>query len=99
MNKKKNLVTDDLRIKQSEEILFQDIQDEIIILNMKNENYLGLDKVGARFWNILLNTSSVKHAYDQILDEFDVEPGTLEKDLNEFLSELLKNNLVKLTSV
>ena len=36
MNKKKNLVTDDLRIKQSDEILFQDIEDELIILNISD---------------------------------------------------------------
>ena len=97
MNKKNNLVTDDLRIKQSEEILFQDIQDEIIILNMKNENYLGLDKVGARFWNILLNCNTTKDAYGQLVEEYEVEPTTLKKDLNNFINELLKNNLVKLT--
>jgi len=98
MGKINNYISENLTIKRSNDILFQDIQDEIIILNMNNENYLGLDKVGARFWNILLNTSSVKHAYDQILDEFDVESGTLEKDLNDFLSELQKNGLVSIKS-
>jgi len=98
MNKKKNLVTDDLRIKQSEEILFQDIEDELIILNINDENYLGLDQVGTRMWNVLLNCNTTKDAYDQLLQEYEVEPTTLKKDLNNFINELLKNNLVKLTS-
>jgi len=93
MGNNTNYISEYYTIKRSNDILLQDIQDEIIILNMNNENYMGLDKVGARFWNILLSTSSVKNAYDQILDEFDVEPGPLEKDLNDFLSELLKNGL------
>ena len=99
MNKKKNLVTDDLRIKQSEEILFQDIEDELIILNINDENYLGLDQVGTRIWNVLLNCNTTKDAYGQLLEEYEVEPTTLKKDLNNFINELLKNNLVKLTSV
>jgi len=97
MNKKKNLVTDDLRIKQSEEILFQDIEDELIILNINDENYLGLDQVGTRIWNVLLNCITTKDAYDQLLQEYEVEPTTLKKELNNFINELLKNNLVKLT--
>jgi len=99
MNKKKNLVTDDLRIKQSEEILFQDIEDELIILNINDENYLGLDQVGTRMWNVLLNSNTTKHAYNQLLEEYDVEPNTLKKDLNNFINNLIENNLVKLTAV
>ena len=98
MGKINNYISENLTIKRSNDILLQDIQDEIIILNMKNENYLGLDKVGARFWNILLNTSSVKHAYDQILDEFDVEPKILEKDLNNYIYELVENDLISISA-
>ena len=98
MTKKKILVTDKLKIKQSEEILFQDIEDELIILNISDENYLGLDQVGTRMWNVLLNSNTTKQAYDQLLEEYDVEPTTLKKDLNNFINNLIENNLVKLTS-
>jgi len=98
MGNNTNYISEYYTIKRSNDILLQDIQDEIIILNMNNENYMGLDKVGARFWNILLNTSSVKHAYDQILDEFDVEPKILEKDLNNYISELVENDLISISA-
>jgi len=98
MGRKTNYISDNYKIKRSNDILFQDIQDEIIILNMNNENYLGLDKVGARFWNILINTDSVKDAYEQLLDEFDVEPKTLQRDLNNYISELVKNDLVTISA-
>ena len=98
MGRKTNYISDNYKIKRSNDILFQDIQDEIIILNMNNENYLGLDKVGARFWNILINPDSVKDAYEQLLDEFDVEPKTLQRDLNNYISELVKNDLVTISA-
>jgi len=98
MGRKTNYISDNYKIKRSNDILFQDIQDEIIILNMNNENYLGLDKVGARFWNILINTDSVKDAYEQLLDEFDVEPKTLQRDLNNYISELVKNDLISISA-
>jgi len=98
MSNNTNYISEYYTIKRSNDILLQDIQDEIIILNMNNENYLGLDKVGARFWNILINTDSVKDAYEQLLDEFDVEPKTLQRDLNNYISELVKNDLVTISA-
>jgi len=98
MPKKKNLVTEYLKINQQKEILYQDIEDELIILNIKEENYLGLDKVGTNLWNILLNSSSIKHAYDQMLEEYEVEPEILKNDLNNFINELEKNGLVTISS-
>jgi len=94
-----NLISNDIKIDKSEDILFQDIEEELIILNIKDENYLGLDKVGTRFWNILISSKSVKEAYKKILDEYEVEPDTLKKDLNNFISELAKNGLVIISTV
>lgn len=99
MPKKKNLVTENLKINQQKEILYQDIEDELIILHMENENYLGLDKVGTRFWNILISSKTVKEAYNKILEEYEVEPDPLKKDLNNFINELIKNDLVSVSSV
>ncbi len=98
MPKKKNLVTENLKINEQKEILYQDIEDEIIILNMKDENYMGLDQVGARMWNILLSSNTIQDAYDQLLEEYKVEPDTLKKDLNNFINELIKNDLVTVSS-
>lgn len=98
MPKKKNLVTENLKINQQKEILYQNIEDEIIILNMKDENYMGLDQVGARMWNILLSSNTIQDAYDQLLEEYKVEPDTLKKDLNNFINELIKNDLVTVSS-
>jgi len=95
----RNFITNDTRVVRDKEIIFQDIQDELIILNIKDENYLGLDNVGTRFWNILLNSSTTKDAYDKIMQEYDVEPNTLRTDLNSFISELIENKLVKIISV
>ena len=99
MQKKNNLISDDLKIKQSDEILFQDIQGELIILNIKDECYLGLDESGTDMWNVLLNCNTTKDAYDQLLQEYEVEPTTLKKDLNNFINNLIENNLVKLTAI
>jgi len=99
MPMKKNLVTEYLKINQQKEILYQDIEDELVILNIKEENYFGLDKVGTSLWNILLNSSSIKHAYDQMLEEYDVEPEILKNDLSNFINELEKNGLVRISTI
>ncbi len=94
MDNKSNYISDKYKISRSNDILDQDMQDELIILNMKDENYLGLDETGTRFWKVLLNSSSVKDAYEKLLDEYEVEPETLHSDLNEFIGNLEKNGLI-----
>jgi hypothetical protein len=95
---REDLISHRFKLSASKHILFQEILNEIIILNVNDENYLGLDQTGTRMWNVLLNSNTTKHAFDQLLGEYDVEPATLKKDLNNFINNLIENNLVKLTS-
>lgn len=49
MDNKNNFISENSKVEKSQDIIIQNIKDEIIIFNTKNENYLGLDEVGARF--------------------------------------------------
>jgi len=41
------------RVKINEDVLFQELQGEAVLLNLKSGVYLGLDIVGTRIWNLL----------------------------------------------
>ena len=42
------------RIRPSDEVLFQELQDESVLLDLKSGVYFGLDIVGTRIWQLLL---------------------------------------------
>ena len=82
------------RVTVSPEILFQDIADEVVLLNPQNEHYYGLDAVGARAWHLLKDQTDPSQVLSQLLNEYDVEECVLRRDLGRLLQELAAGGLV-----
>lgn len=82
------------RISIAPDVLVREIGGETVVLDLKTERYLGLDKVGTRMWNLLLASGSVDSAYKALLEEYDVDANRLERDLREFIDKLLEHGLV-----
>ena len=75
--------------------MIRTVGDESVLLNLKTEQYLGLDPVGTRFWGALTESATIQRAYERILAEFDVGTAELQQDLEEFISKLLEHRLVE----
>ena len=75
--------------------LVSELSGEAVILHLDSEQYFGLDEVGARMWQILMTSDSVSAAFDQMLDEWDVEPERLRSDLADLIEQLRENGLVE----
>ena len=84
------------RVLIAPDVLIRSIGGESVILDLKSQRYLGLDEVGTRMWQALLEADSVQAAYDALLDEYEVEPKKLEQDIREFLADLLANKLISI---
>ena len=76
-------------------VVIQQVSGEAIILNLNTEHYYGLDDVGTRMWELLTTSSSIGEAASQLLDEYDVGETTLHHDLQQLISVLEKNGLLK----
>ena len=85
------------RVRVPEEILISGLQGESVILNLNSERYFGLDEVGTRFLTLLSEAESIQAAYDSLLEEYDVEPEVLRRDLTALLDELVQQGLVKVS--
>lgn len=78
------------------DVLIQEIVDgESVLLNLETESYFGLDKMGRHFWKAITQSESLQKAYDTLMDEYDVDPELLRKDLNELVKKLLEKGLIK----
>jgi hypothetical protein len=76
-------------------VLFRLVGEEGVLLNLNTGMYLGLNLVGTRMWNVLVGASSIQAAYDELLQEYEVEPAQLRADLEEFLEQLLDQKLIE----
>ncbi len=78
----------------SEDILFQEIGGETVLLNLQSEHYFGLDPIGTRIWQVLAETSSPASVVQCLITEFDVAEAQLRGDVLRLIGELVESGLV-----
>ncbi len=82
------------RVEVSEEVLFQEIEGESVLLNLKNEQYFGLDEVGTRIWHLLTEDEETNKTLRCLLKEYDVEEEKMRNDLAVLINELNAQGLI-----
>jgi len=73
-----------------------DLGGEVVILDMKQSVYHGLEGAGAQMWNLLQQGKSLEEVRDAIVAEFDVDRLTCEIDLLNLVHELAGNGLIEI---
>ena len=81
-------------IKISTEVLSQEVSGEMVLLDLKSEEYLGLNEVGARIWQLLQAGKKLTEISDILIDEYDVSREELDGDINRLVAELRDAGLV-----
>lgn len=80
----------------AEGTLMRELDGEAILLNIKTEQYYGLDETGTRILAVLTESDSVQAALVQLLDEYEVEAEVLQQDVLELANNLLAQGLIDL---
>ena len=70
------------------------LKDEAVLLNLKTGKYYGLDAVGSRLWQLLIEHGSLAAAYQTLLAEYSVTPEQLEQDLIRIVDDMARVQLV-----
>jgi len=82
------------RIKLKEEVFFQELDGQAVILNVQTSTYFGLNEVGTRMWNLLSEHKHVGIVYNKLIEEYDVTAEQLAGDLQIFINDLQSKQLV-----
>lgn len=72
------------------------LDGESVLLNLETERYFGLDHTGTRMLELASTMPSIDAAYQELLEEFDVEPALLLEHFKELLNRLMENGLLQL---
>jgi coenzyme PQQ synthesis protein D (PqqD) len=89
------MISKNSKVVATKEQVSADLGGEVVILNMKNGVYYGLDPVGARIWSLIQDPTTVKVLRDAIFNEYDVEADRCERDLLVLLQDLASNELIE----
>ena len=78
-----------------EDVIFQPVEDELVLLSLKEQQYYGLDSIGSRMWHLLLEHGDVETVADRICDEFDADRGQVVRDVESMVEDLCAAGLMK----
>ena len=83
------------RLQRSDEVLFQNLDGEAVLLDLSSETYFGLNGVGTRVWELLESTPLLSDVCRQLQSEYDVERERAEGDLLELATRLIAAGLAR----
>lgn len=83
------------RVVRTEGIMTAPVDQEIVLLNMKGNNYISLDAIGRRIWELLENPIAVGELCRQLGGEFEATQEQISADVLPFLAELEGEGLVR----
>lgn len=85
--------------KKREEIVAREIAGETILVPIRGrladmQNIFSLNPVAEYIWRHLNGVKSVEEISMKILENYDMEKEEVDKDLHEFINDLLKEDLI-----
>jgi hypothetical protein len=92
----KAIIPDSATIVAAADLLVSEFESELVVLNLRDGVYYGLQDVGVRIWTLLQEPVTVMAVRDTLVSEYDVEPSRCERDLRALLKELASRGLIEI---
>lgn len=80
---------------RSDEVLFQEVGGEAVLLDLASEQYFGLDPVGTRIWHLLDGQTRLEQVHAALCVEYDADPQRIGDDLLVLARALAEAGLVR----
>ncbi len=86
---------DDQRFTRSPDVVSRTLDGEAVLLDLASSKYLGLNEVATRIWELMGAGQSLGEIRTALLDELDVSPDVLARDLDELVESMQKRGLIR----
>lgn len=84
---------------RSDSALYEEIDDEAVVLNMTDGCYYGLNPTGRALWGMLARPVTTAELHAGLQEKFsEIGAAEAERDVNDFLKQLTKCDLAKIVS-
>jgi len=75
--------------------LSSNLDDEVVILNLEEGMYYGMNDVSSLVWNMIQEPCVVEVIIDKVMEEYDVPKDQCQTDILSLLKELQEKNLIE----
>lgn len=86
---------DAILVRDDKGFLANRIGNELVVMDLKSGNYIGLNPVGAHIWNLLQTPTSMSGIIAQLLEEYDIDEATCREQTIEYLGKMQAQGLVQ----
>ena len=83
-------------VRPARDVLCAHVDDRCVLLDLRTEQYLGLDEVGSRIWSAVERGLTNAQMVQELAREYDAPTEVLERDTQRFLRDLYARRLVVL---
>lgn len=83
------------RVSVPEGVMIREIDGESVILNLSRESYFGLDRVGTRCWNWLVESSTIEDACHRLSETYEIETDRAVTDMKNLITQLVEGGLME----
>lgn len=89
-----NQISNETVIRRSEALLSNNLGDDVVMMDIEQGSYYGLEGVAARIWDFTEKPISVGSLCEKLSNEYDVSPEKCQEEVTAFLDSLLERKIV-----
>jgi hypothetical protein len=84
--------------KNNEKIAYRVIEDEAVVVNLKESTFHTLNPVGTFIWQQFNGKTAIESIIQRLADEFQIDLDTARLDCLEFINSLVEEDLISLST-
>lgn len=81
-------------IERTPDVLYSEIDGEVVILSVKNEEYYYLNSIGSAIWHILETPCKMEKILSALLSNYDINEEKCLEDTASYLQDLYDIGLI-----
>jgi coenzyme PQQ synthesis protein D (PqqD) len=81
-------------LRQSPDVVSSRLGDAGVLVNLRTNRILELNATGIRIWELIGSGQDLSGITSRLLEEFDVTPDQLQRELSRLVADLVREGLV-----
>lgn len=86
----------DTMVERREDVVFSEVDGEIVAMSIQSGKYYGLQEIGSRIWDIIDDPISISKICEALMAEYDVTADQCNLDVLRFMEKLWNKDLIRL---
>lgn len=84
------------KIARSDNFVFNEVDGELVMMNIETGAYASLNETGKSIWTLLDAPKSLSEVVSSLVEEYEIDQATCEKEVLPFVENMLKSEVLML---